>query len=55
VRSTPAALALVAGARNDFVKSRYGRGRRFKRRYKIRNCERQSVKASPGQGGTPTR
>ena len=58
-----------AGAGDDFVKSRYGRGRidcgpgndilytsrRFKRRYRIKNCERQSVNASPGQGGTPTR
>ena len=58
-----------AGKGDDFIKARYGRGRidcgegndilytsrRFKRRYKIRRCERQSVNASPGQGGTPTR
>jgi Ca2+-binding RTX toxin-like protein len=58
-----------AGAGDDFVKSRYGRGRvncgpgndilytsrRYKRRYTIRGCERQSFGASPGQGGTPTR
>ncbi len=60
---------IKAGPGNDFVKSRYGRGRidcgqgndilytsrRFKKRYKIKRCERISVKASPGQGGTPTR
>jgi Ca2+-binding RTX toxin-like protein len=65
----PGRNVIKAGPGNDFVKSRYGRGRidcgegndilytsrRFKRRYKIKNCERQSVKASPGQGGSPTR
>ncbi len=65
----PGRNTIKAGAGNDFVKSRYGRGkidcgpgndilytsRRYKRRYKITNCERQSVGASPGQGGSPTR
>ena len=65
----PGRNVINAGPGNDFVKSRYGRGRidcgpgndilytsrRYKRRYKIKNCERQSVKASPGQGGSPTR
>ena len=60
---------IKAGPGDDFVKSRYGRGRvdcgegndilytsrRFRKRYKIRRCERISVKSSPGQGGTPTR
>ena len=60
---------IKAGAGDDFVKSRYGRGRidcgagddilytsrRYKKRYRITGCERQSVKASPGQGGSPTR
>jgi Ca2+-binding RTX toxin-like protein len=58
-----------AGGGDDFVKARYGRGRincgpgndilytsrRYKRRYRITRCERQSVNASPGQGGAPTR
>jgi Ca2+-binding RTX toxin-like protein len=65
----PGRNVIKAGAGNDFVKSRYGRGRincgpgndilytsrRYKRRYKIRGCERQSVGPSPGQGGSPTR
>ncbi len=65
----PGRNVIDAGDGNDFVKSRYGRGRidcgpgndilytsrRFKRRYKITGCERQSLKASPGQGGSPTR
>jgi Ca2+-binding RTX toxin-like protein len=58
-----------AGAGNDFVKARYGWGRvncgpgrdvyytsgRNKRgkRYKVRGCERITIGASPGQGGTP--
>ncbi len=60
---------IKAGPGNDFVKSRYGRGRvdcgegddilytsrRYRKRYKIRRCERVSVKSSPGQGGSPTR
>jgi hypothetical protein len=60
---------IKAGAGDDFVKARYGRGRidcgegndilytsrRFKKRYRIKRCERQSVNASPGQGGSPTR
>lgn len=60
---------IKAGPGNDFIKARYGRGRidcgkgndilytsrRYKKRYKRRGCERQSVKASPGQGGSPTR
>lgn len=60
---------IKAGPGDDFVKARYGRGRidcgegndilytsrRFKKRYRIKRCERQSVNASPGQGGTPTR
>ncbi|HEX8206797.1 MAG TPA: calcium-binding protein [Solirubrobacteraceae bacterium] len=60
---------IKAGAGDDFVKSRYGRGRincgpgndilytsrRYKRRYKITGCERQSTGPSPGQGGTPAR
>ena len=64
----PGRNVIKAGPGNDFVKSRYGRGvidcgagndilytsRRYKKRYRIRGCERQSVKASPGQGGTPT-
>ncbi|HEV2811918.1 MAG TPA: calcium-binding protein [Solirubrobacteraceae bacterium] len=58
-----------AGAGNDFVKSRYGRGkidcgpgndilytsRRYRKRYTIRRCERQSTGPSPGQGGRPAR
>ncbi|HEX8123772.1 MAG TPA: calcium-binding protein [Solirubrobacteraceae bacterium] len=60
---------IKAGPGNDFVKARYGRGRidcgpgndilytsrRYKKRYKIKHCERQSTGASPGQGGSPTR
>ena len=56
-----------AGPGDDFVKARYGRGRidcgkgndilytsrRYRKRYRIRNCERRTTKASPGQGGTP--
>ena len=58
-----------AGAGNDFVKARYGRGiidcgpgrdtlysghsvLKYKR-YRIRNCEKVTKSASPGQGGTP--
>ena len=58
---------IKAGPGNDFVKSRYGRGRidcgkgndilytsrRYRKRYKIKNCERKTTKASPGQGGLP--
>jgi Ca2+-binding RTX toxin-like protein len=60
---------IKAGPGDDFVKARYGRGRidcgagndilytsrRYKKRYKIKHCERQSTGASPGQGGSPTR
>ena len=60
---------IKAGPGDDFVKARYGRGRidcgegndilytsrRFKKRYSIKRCERQSVGPSPGQGGSPTR
>ena len=65
----PGRNVIKAGAGNDFVKSRYGRGRidcgpgtdilytsrRYKKRYRITGCERQSVGPSPGQGGSPTR
>ena len=65
----PGRNVIRAGKGDDFVKSRYGRGRidcgkgndilytsrRFKSRYRITGCERQSVGPSPGQGGTPTR
>jgi len=65
----PGRNVIKAGPGNDFVKSRYGRGRincgkgndilytsrRFKRRYRIRGCERQSFGPSPGQGGSPSR
>jgi hypothetical protein len=57
-----------AGPGNDFIKSRYGGGRidcgpgrdilytsrRYRKNYKIVNCERRSVYASPGQGGLPS-
>ncbi|HEX8085481.1 MAG TPA: calcium-binding protein [Solirubrobacteraceae bacterium] len=60
---------IKAGPGDDFVKARYGRGRidcgegndilytsrRYKKRYRIKRCERQSVNASPGQGGSPSR
>ena len=60
---------IKAGPGDDFVKSRYGRGRidcgkgndivytsrRYKKRYRFKSCERKSVGASPGQGGSPTR
>lgn len=58
-----------AGAGNDFVKARYGWGlvdcgpgndiyytsgrNQRGHKYRVRNCERVTVKASPGQGGTP--
>lgn len=59
---------IKAGKGSDFIKSRYGRGsidcgpgndilytsRRFRKKYVIRNCERITTAASPGQGGTPT-
>ncbi|HEX8206796.1 MAG TPA: calcium-binding protein [Solirubrobacteraceae bacterium] len=65
----PGRNVIKAGPGNDFVKSRYGRGRincgagndilytsrRYKRRYKITGCERQSTGPSPGQGGSATR
>lgn len=65
----PGRNVIKAGDGNDFVKSRYGRGiidcgpgtdtlytsRRYRHRYKITGCERQSTRASPGQGGSPNR
>jgi Ca2+-binding RTX toxin-like protein len=59
---------IAAGGGNDFIKSRYGSGRidcgpgidivytsrRYRKRYDFRGCERKSVGASPGQGGSPS-
>ena len=65
----PGRNIISAGPGNDFIKSRYGSGRincgkgndivytsrRYRSRYKFKSCERKSVGASPGQGGSPTR